>query len=66
MKVKILLKDKEKLVEVDEGGTIEDVMEKLGINPEEYLAVVEGKIVPDNMKVKDNMLIKMIKVVTGG
>ncbi len=66
MKVKVLLEGKEKVIEINEGATIEDVMEKLGVNPEEYLAVVGGEVVPDNMQVKDNISIKLIKVVTGG
>ena len=66
MKVKVLLNGKERVVEVNEGASIEDVMESLGINSEEYLAVVNGKVVPDNMKVKDGMVIKLIRVVTGG
>ncbi len=43
-----------------------ELMKELGINPEEYFAAVEGKVVPEDFQLEDGMKIVFVPVVSGG
>lgn len=53
--------------EIDEDGSrIEDILKKLGINPEEVIVAKNGKIVPEEETVGGHDELKIVRFVHGG
>ncbi|MGB2841438.1 MAG: hypothetical protein WBC40_02990 [Halobacteriota archaeon] len=72
LKVKILAgKEEERRIEVSNGDTYENVLEKLKLNPVEVVVLRDGKPVPEDEKVdvtknKGELSITVIRIVSGG
>jgi sulfur carrier protein ThiS len=45
---------------------VEDAIKALGLNPVEYVAVLNGRIVPDDEPIEIGTTLKLIPVVSGG
>ncbi|MCJ7478892.1 MAG: hypothetical protein MUP63_01820 [Candidatus Nanohaloarchaeota archaeon QJJ-7] len=52
-------------VEVEEGSSIETVLQEAGVNPETVIVERDRKIVPKGEEVEDNEL-KVLRVISGG
>ena len=48
------------------GMTVRDAILKCGLNPEQVLAVRDGKLVHEATILKDNDQIKLVAVISGG
>ncbi len=66
MKVKITFLKKMREVDVPEGSSVREAIKKAGINPEEVIINMDGTIIPDSGKLKDNDLIEAIRITSGG
>jgi sulfur carrier protein len=53
-------------VEVEGDESIGDILRRLGLNPEEYIVVVNGELVTIQDKVRDGSVITLYPVVSGG
>jgi len=53
-------------VKVRKGERIESVMRRLGLNPVEYVAVLEGEVVPEDEVITKPVRLRLIPVVSGG
>lgn len=56
----------ERVVKVRVGETVESVVKRIGLNPSEYVAVLNGKVVPDDKAIEGFSHLKLIPVVSGG
>jgi sulfur carrier protein ThiS len=52
--------------QVKAGMTVRDAILKVGLNPEAVLAVRDGRLISEDVKIRDGDLIKLIAVVSGG
>jgi sulfur carrier protein ThiS len=52
--------------QVKAGMTIRAAILKVGLNPEAVLAVRDGQLVNEDIKIQNSDLIKLIAVVSGG
>ncbi len=66
MLVRVLYRGEEKTFDMKEGETIYDLMKKMGLHPDVTIAMVDGKPVPEDVRVSDGMVVEMITVVSGG
>ncbi len=66
VRVKIIDTDQEWLVEAENGAKIRDVLEKLDLNPEEYIVSRNGEVVSEDEEVGEGDLIIFYPVVSGG
>jgi len=66
VRVKIIDTDLEWLVEAENGAKIRDVLEKLDLNPEEYIVSRNGEVVSEDEEVGEGDLIILYPVVSGG
>jgi sulfur carrier protein ThiS len=57
---------REKNWEIKGGATARDTLKKLGVNAESVLIVVNGKIVTDDVILREDDQIKLVAVVSGG
>jgi sulfur carrier protein ThiS len=48
------------------GSTVAEVLRSVDINPQNVLVSLEGRIVPDDMKVMEGQRLEALKVVSGG
>ncbi len=46
--------------------SISEIVEKLKLNLEEYIIVLNGELVSENVKIKDGDSLKFLSVVSGG
>jgi len=60
----ILLLGKEN--EVQSGQTIQEAVTGLGLHPDSFLYLVESKPVPMDTVITDNMVVKAMRVASGG
>lgn len=63
IRVRIIGEEKEYVF--DENLTPLDIFRKLNLNPDEWLVVLNGKIIPDDMPIKEGSLL-LLPVVSGG
>ncbi len=56
----------ERVVKVKVGETVESVVKRIGLNPSEYVAVLNGKVVPEDRVIEGASHLKLIPVVSGG
>ncbi|MBI5253561.1 MAG: sulfur carrier protein ThiS [Euryarchaeota archaeon] len=66
MKIKVKLDSKKSEVEVAEGSTVDELLEKLGINRETVLVRLNKEICTEEEKLKPGDTIEIIRAVTGG
>ena len=64
MLAKITYRDK--TYEVEPGLTIKEALIKIGLEPQLYLAVRNGKLVTDDQPVLPDDKIKLVAIVSGG
>lgn len=65
MKVKVTWLDDEKEIET-KAPTVSGILKELKINPETVLVSVNNEIVPDGSGIKENDVVEILKVVSGG
>lgn len=53
-------------VEVPAGKTISESMSDNGLHPDSYLYLVDGKPVPMDTVIDDTMVVKAVRVASGG
>ena len=53
-------------IKVRRGERVENVMRRLGLNPVEYVAVMEGRVVPEDEVISKPVRLKLVPVVSGG
>jgi len=64
MTAKIILCKQE--FEVKHGMTVRRALQKLGIEPDSVLATLNGELITDDEIIKENVVIKLIPVISGG
>ncbi len=52
--------------EVEPGQTARQIMKSLGLNPENYLTMVNGQLVDDSIRLKAGDHLKLVAVISGG
>ncbi len=52
--------------EVSDGHTIQQAVSGLGLHPDSYLYLVNGKPVPMDTVIEDGMVVKAMRVASGG
>lgn len=65
IKVVVLRRGEVKL-KVPENAKVEDVVKMLGLNPVEYVAILDGRVVPEDEPVGGAAVLKLVPVVSGG
>ena len=55
-----------KTYEVEDGLIVKEALIKIGLEPQLYLAVRDGKLVTDDQKLLPDDKIKLIAIVSGG
>ncbi len=65
MKIKIELAGKAKTTETT-SKTVDALLKELGINSETVIVSVNGEIVPETGRLKENDSVEILKVVSGG
>jgi thiamine biosynthesis protein ThiS len=71
MQISVIFEGKDKKLKTKEmkvknGSKIADVLKELGINRETVLVRRNGKIVPEEEKIKDRDKIEVIRITSGG
>lgn len=66
MNVRVLWRDKTKSVEVPEKSSIENVLDKMGINPETVVVTRDGEVTPEFEAVSNGDEIEIIDIVSRG
>jgi len=66
MKVYVEKESKYRSMSARVAGTVEELLDKLEINPSTVLVVRNGHLVTESVKLKDSDEIKIISVVSGG
>ena len=62
--VKLTLRDKE--YEVRPNQTLKNTLKSLGLQPEAYLAVLDGELITEDRVLREGMVIKLVAVISGG
>jgi len=52
--------------EVKSGMTVRTALQKMGIEPDSVLATRNGELITDDEIIKDNDVIKLVSVISGG
>lgn len=55
-----------KKFEVKENSTARDALKKINIDPESVLITVNGKLVTDDIVLRDGDTVKLVAVISGG
>lgn len=66
MKIKVKLNSRSSEIEVANGSTVDELLEKLGINRETVLVRRNKEICTEEEKLKPNDFIEILRAVTGG
>jgi len=53
-------------LEVRRGTRVEDVLEALGLNPEEVLVLLDGQLVTEDKLLPEDAELEVVSVVSGG
>lgn len=64
MPAKLILRDQ--TYEAEDGLTVKEALVKLGLEPQLYIAVRDGKLVTDDQKILPDDKLKLIAVISGG
>ena len=62
--VKLTLRDKE--FEAKPNQTLKQTLLKLSLQPEAYLAVLNGELITEDHVLREGMTIKLVAVISGG
>ena len=62
--VKLTLRDKE--YEARPNQTLKQTLKSLGLQPEAYLAVLNGELITEDHVLREGMQIKLVAVISGG
>ncbi len=62
--VKIILRDKE--FEVKPGMTLQSALEKINVLPESVIATRQGEMIVEDEILKEDDVIKLVAVISGG
>ncbi len=65
MRVNVTWQDSKKEMETT-ASTVMGILKELKINPEIVLVSVNSEIVPENSAIKENDVVEILKVVSGG
>ncbi len=66
MNVRVLWREETKSVEVPEKSSIENVLDKMGINPETVVVMRNGEVTPEFETVSNGDEIEIIDIVSRG
>ncbi|MCS7280688.1 MAG: MoaD/ThiS family protein [Desulfobacterota bacterium] len=55
-----------KRIDIDEPTTVKRLLERLSLNPESFLVLVNGRLATEEEVVKNSDIVKIVKVVSGG
>lgn len=55
-----------RVLRVKVGESVESVIKALGLNPVEYVAVLDGRVVPEDERISSPAKLKLVPVVSGG
>lgn len=64
--VEVIFNDKTYNIEVEGKIRGKDILDKLGLNYEEYLLIVNGKLTPVKEEIKDKSKVEILPVISGG
>ncbi len=64
--VKIFGNKQHEVQEVEASGTVLNVLGELGLSPQEYIASLDGEVVPVDEPVKDGDAVVLVRIVSGG
>jgi sulfur carrier protein ThiS len=64
MTAKVILRKQE--YEIKHGMTVRKALQKLNIEPDSVLATRNGELLTDDVIVKENDVIKLVSVISGG
>lgn len=53
-------------LKLPKSAKVEDAIKALGLNPVEYVAVLDGRLVPEDETIEGGATLKLIPVVSGG
>lgn len=53
-------------VEVEGEASVRDIEERVGLNPVEYVAIRDGKVIPEDEAIRGEARIRLVPVVSGG
>ena len=62
----VVLRRGSRTLKLPKGAKVEDAIKSLGLNPVEYVAVLDGRIVPEDEPIDGGATLKLIPVVSGG
>ena len=60
------IKYREKKWDLKSGMTARDALKKIGVDPESVLITINGKLVTDDIVLKDQDQVKLVAIVSGG
>jgi len=66
MQIKLNFSGETKEIKVKDGYAIEDLLKELKINKETVISRMNGEIVPEEEKIKDNCTLELIEFVSSG
>lgn len=55
-----------KIIEVDKGSRLGDIADKIGIRKNEYIPVIDGRVVTWDYRIDEASKIRLVPVVSGG
>ena len=64
--VKVIFEDKTEDIKIKDGIKIIDLLKQLDKNPEDYLTVLNGEVVTELEVLKDEDVLKLVRVWSGG
>ncbi|MCK5451833.1 MAG: MoaD/ThiS family protein [Candidatus Aenigmarchaeota archaeon] len=66
MDIAVKYENKDKNIEIDSNQRISDIMKKMDINAETVIVKVNGAIEPEDITLKKEDKIEIIKIISGG
>lgn len=66
MTVKVVLRNKEIIIDEVKDLTVSKVFKKLDLLPETYLCIRDGELLTEQELIKDGDMIRLIPVISGG
>ncbi|HSM26235.1 MAG TPA: MoaD/ThiS family protein [Anaerolineaceae bacterium] len=66
MAIKVILRNKEIIIEETKDLTVRKVFKKLDLLPETYLCVRNGELITEQELLKDGDIIRLVPVISGG
>jgi sulfur carrier protein len=66
MTVKVILRNKEIILDETKDLTVSKILKKLNLIPETYLCVRNGELLTEQELIKDGDIIRLVPVISGG